>query len=413
MNDAVATNVLVTSDAKTSSNHWELYTKQGTGAFGVYLTGMGGDFCSEASGVDSAWHYFAVQIELRRLRLYLDGRLIKDAPITPSNASASPGNIGIGCGVEPGFTCNGVIQDVRISRGVRDVTHVPQLPLLRDDRTISLWPLDGNTFTSTRTGLPETKIIPAATPAQLTPANGWPNDFTQWTRSNGGSTSNRYVSFNELTKDNVKKLTQAWVFHSGGGTARIQCNPIYVGGVLYVAASARYLCAIDAATGSEIWRFEPEKKRQRPRRRSRAPRPALFGQATGKTCRVSFLAMARGCTHLIQKPAHPGVKAFGHDGRADLPLGGTSVAPVLYKNLLVFPGFRRDVLADDVRTGAPVWTFSTLPHGTEFGATTWDSDQENHEGCNDWGGISLSTSRVASFTSPPVHPSRTFLACFI
>jgi quinoprotein glucose dehydrogenase len=391
LNSAATCNILVASDTKASGKHWELYTKQGSGNFGVYLPGMGGDFCSNVEAVDFAWHYFAAQIEPNRLRMYLDGKLVKDAPITSTGLPAVPGDIGIGRLVEPGFACDGVIQDVRVSRGVKDVTQTPQLPLLHEDATIALWPLDGNTEASTRSSLPETKIIPAATHEQLTPANGWPNDFTQWTRSNGGSTSNRYVSFNELTKDNVKRLTQAWVFHSGGGTASVQCNPIYVDGILYVAASGRYLCALDAATGQEIWRFEPEKCAK-----GLEDVPARRGLLywAGDKDNVPRIVFSDGpWLYALNPKTGAPVKAFGHGGRTDLPPGGTSVAPVLYKNVLIFPGFHRDVLADDVRTGAPVWTFSTLPQGTEFGATTWDSDQEIHEGCNDWGGISLDESR--------------------
>jgi quinoprotein glucose dehydrogenase len=391
LNNAASYNILVTSDPKASSLHWELYTTQGDGVFGVFLPGMGGDFRSTTRVADSAWHYFAMQLEPGRLRMYVDGKMVRDSPITAPTLAPVAGDIGIGKLVEGPFGCNGCLQDVRISRGVRDVTQVPILPLLHDADTLELWPLDGSTQPGTLTSLPEFRTIPAATRDELTPANGWPSDYTQWTRSNGGSTSNRFVSFHELTKQNVKRLTQAWVYHPGDGSANVQCNPIFVDGLLYVATAGLHLCAIDGATGKEVWRFEPTKNgnglEDVPARRGLCYWPGDKDNAP----RVIF-SDGPWLYALDPKTGAP-VSSFGHGGRADLPAGGTSVAPVLYQNLIIFPGFANNVYADDVRTGAPVWTFNTLPHGIEFGATTWDADSESHEGCNDWGGISLDESR--------------------
>ena len=402
LHDAQNYNILVTSDTKSSSDHWELYTTQGDGMFGVFLPGMGGDFRSTAHVTDETWHYFAMQLEPTRLRMYVDGKLVKDAVITPPTAPVVPGDIGIGRLVEGPLNCNGYVQDVRISRGVKDVSQVPILPLLREADTLELWSMDGSVQPAApgvSAGLPEFKTIPAATHDELSPANGWPpaSDSTQWTRSNGGSTSDRYASFTEINKQNVKTLTQAWIYHSNDGSANVQCNPIFVDGLLYVATPGFHLCALDGATGKEVWRFTPEKQgnglQDVPARRG-----LLYWAGDAQDPPRVLFTMGTWMYALDPKTGKP-VTPFGQNGRAPLPGSGVSVPPVLYKHSIICPGFDRDVYAYDVRTGAPLWDFNTQPHGTEFGSATWDSDAEEHDGCNDWGGMCLDESRGIAYVA--------------
>ncbi|MEJ1974087.1 MAG: hypothetical protein WDM96_17015 [Lacunisphaera sp.] len=79
--------------------------------------------------------------------------------------------------------------------------------------------------------IPLYKTIPPATPAELTPANGWPSntDYRQWTRSSGGPTSNRFSALHQITPENVRRLEVAWTYHSADGEGNIQANPVAVG----------------------------------------------------------------------------------------------------------------------------------------------------------------------------------------
>ncbi len=387
-------NILVASDAKASSQHWELCTQKDTGFFGAFLPGMGGDFASSKAICDGHWHDVAMILESNRVRLYVDGEMVKDSPLTAPTGTPRPGDVGIGKLVEGGFGCDGDLQDVRISRGVRDVSQVSVEPLQRDATTLELWPLDGTSDPAPpgiSTGLPMYKVIPAATPAQLTPANGWPpaSSYTDWTRSNGGSTSNRYVSHTEINKANVAQMTQAWVYHSKDGVMDIECNPIFVDDMLFVPTAGLSMVALDGATGREVWRFKPEKQgnglEDVPARRGLI----YWAGDAANPGRILF-TMGTWIYALDPKTGQP-VTSFGQGGRAPLPRGGSSVAPVIYKNVLIYPGFTNGVFGYDVRTGQKLWTFNTLPRGREFGAATWDTDQR--DGANDWGGISLDESR--------------------
>src|SRR5258705_11612776 len=66
-----------------------------------------------------------------------------------------------------------------------------------------------------REKLPLYKIIPAAKPDELTPANGYPKPetFLRWHRSHGDNGGMRYSALDQINRQNVAKLEQAWIYH--------------------------------------------------------------------------------------------------------------------------------------------------------------------------------------------------------
>jgi sugar phosphate isomerase/epimerase len=135
-------NILAASDPKASSEHWELYSYAGSGVFSVFQPGRGGEVRSEVNICDGQWHYLAAILEPDRVRLYVNGKLVKDAPAQPLTGTPRPGGLAFGGLVEGGIGCDGLVDDVRISKGVREIRGVPGEPLKRDDRTIDLWNFD-------------------------------------------------------------------------------------------------------------------------------------------------------------------------------------------------------------------------------------------------------------------------------
>ncbi|HET6566932.1 MAG TPA: PQQ-binding-like beta-propeller repeat protein, partial [Rhodothermales bacterium] len=77
----------------------------------------------------------------------------------------------------------------------------------------------------------------------------------------GDKGATHYSSLTQIDKENAKNLEVAWTYHTGdlpeGNTSQIQCNPIIVDGVLYGTTPALKLFALDAATGKELWQFDP------------------------------------------------------------------------------------------------------------------------------------------------------------
>lgn len=245
--------------------------------------------------------------------------------------------------------------------------------------------------------------LPAANPADLTPANGWPApaSYTEWTRSHGGATSNRFSGLNQINRTNVDQLEVAWVYHSGDGADNVQANPIIVDGLMIVPTPGRCVVGVDAATGEERWRFDPELEGQgqeyRPARRGLVYWP---GDDTASP-RVFFTA---GEWIFAIDPATGRLHAdFGEHGRTSLP-GGSVVAGAVHERTLVIPGFQRDVFGYDTVTGELRWTFHTVPQAGEFGADTWTATDPT--GANCWGGIALDQSRgIAYFSTGSPKPN--------
>src|SRR5258708_15238478 len=85
-----------------------------------------------------------------------------------------------------------------------------------------------------REKLPLYKTIPAAKSDELTPANGYPKPetFQTWHRSHGDNGGMRYSALDQINRQNVTNLQQAWLYHSGDGSHNLQCQPIIVREIL-------------------------------------------------------------------------------------------------------------------------------------------------------------------------------------
>src|SRR5262245_57215774 len=82
----------------------------------------------------------------------------------------------------------------------------------------------------------------------------------EWPVWSGDSGARRFSALDQINRGNVSKLRIAWTFRAGDkgdrGRTTIECTPVVVDGVMYVTSPALKTIALDAATGTEIWRFD-------------------------------------------------------------------------------------------------------------------------------------------------------------
>src|SRR4028118_1134160 len=82
-----------------------------------------------------------------------------------------------------------------------------------------------------------------------------------WTDYAGDNTKSRYSTLNGINKQNVNQLKVSWTYRSGDFSqalkTTIECNPVIVDGILYASTPTLKLVALNAATGKEIWRYDP------------------------------------------------------------------------------------------------------------------------------------------------------------
>jgi len=84
--------------------------------------------------------------------------------------------------------------------------------------------------------------------------------------------------------------------------------------------------------------------------------------------------------------------------------GAATACPATFENIIVVPGFEKDVWGFDVVIGQHLWTFHTVPHPGEFGYETWD--QPESYGANCWGGMAMDEVRgIAYLTTGSAKPN--------
>ncbi len=85
---------------------------------------------------------------------------------------------------------------------------------------------------------------------------------TDWPTYLGDKERTHFSPLRQIDTTNVGQLEAAWTFHCGNlkpnARSQIQCSPIIVDGVLYATTPELMLVALDAATGRELWRFDPQ-----------------------------------------------------------------------------------------------------------------------------------------------------------
>lgn len=388
-------NILVASDTKASGAHWEIFSEAGSGQLSVYVPGLEPDHVRTGRDIcDGMWHQVTMRFAPDKITVLLDGTPVAEQREQSRGAAVVPGGLGIGRLVEGGFFCDGEIDDVRISKGIR--SSMNEDPLTADGDTLGLWNFDELSEASgpdpdayaaedpeRRAALPEFQVIPAAKPEELTPALA-KEAPTQWFRSHGNWGNTRYTRTARLTKENVGELEVAWIYHSGDGAANVQCNPVVVDGVMYAPTSGAHVVALNAATGEELWRFKPGGKP--------AFRGLTYLHERDGPARLLFHA-GDSLWALAPETGQPFL-SFGEGGR--VRTGEARVAPAVFENIVVVATYARDIAGYDLHSGTRLWTFRTIPEAGEFGADTWDDAEE---GANCWGGMALDDARGIVFVS--------------
>jgi len=251
-----------------------------------------------------------------------------------------------------------------------------------------------------------------------------------WPAPSGDAGAMRFSRAAAITRENVSSLQIAWRWQTnekngppvaGGQAARpgqFQGSPIVIGDTMYTSTPYAAVAALDARTGREYWRFDPEIWRAG--QPSNGTGLVHRGVATwaSKSERRIFINARWKLVALDAATGKP-VPSFGTNGEIDLTatlrrrvnqLHYTNTSPpVVYGNVVIVgngvgdrlrypydpPG---DVQAFDVHTGKRVWSFHTIPDAGEFGVDTWENDSWRVMGhTNVWAPMSLDEKRGLVF----------------
>src|SRR5690606_23519212 len=99
----------------------------------------------------------------------------------------------------------------------------------------------------------------AAAPAMGNPVP--PGEWHQYGRTNFGQ---RYSPLDQINLENVSELEEVWRYQTGDvklpedvGETTYQVTPLKVGNSLYLCTPHNWAIALDATTGQEKWKFDP------------------------------------------------------------------------------------------------------------------------------------------------------------
>jgi quinoprotein glucose dehydrogenase len=86
-----------------------------------------------------------------------------------------------------------------------------------------------------------------------------------WAFYGGDAGGTRYSSLKQITRENVGRLRVVWTYHTGALSpetprnqkAAFEATPVLVDGTLYLTTPFNAVIALDPATGTERWKFDP------------------------------------------------------------------------------------------------------------------------------------------------------------
>lgn len=255
-----------------------------------------------------------------------------------------------------------------------------------------------------------------------------------WPTYGNDAGGNRYSPLTQVNSNNVKNLRPVWTFRTGEletytGTnalskAAFEATPVMVGNTLYFSTPSSRVFAIDAATGKQLWTYDPKinLKNHFSEVTSRGVSvwPAQVKGKPAKAVQRIFVATIDG--RLIALNAANGkiITAFGDSGTVDLKVNlGLDVSvtspPAIINNLVItgsslgdnhsrfYP--RGTVRAFDAITGKLVWGWDPIPRdSTDPAWKTWTGPNSHTTGAaNAWSVLSVDHNRDLVFipTSSP------------
>lgn len=194
---------------------------------------------------------------------------------------------------------------------------------------------------------------------------------TEWLSYGMDYSEQRYSTATQINTSNVGKLAPAWSYQVGNGGGPQAGTPLYANGVLYGITNWSITFAVDATTGKEIWRYDPQADRT-------MTQPGRSRLCCGVNSRGIALYEGKVIVPVIDGrlqaiDAKTGkllwsVLAIPPTKEGELSSYSITMAPRVANGKIFignagaeFPPYRGYVSAFDVDNGKELWRFYTVP----------------------------------------------------
>jgi len=212
-----------------------------------------------------------------------------------------------------------------------------------------------------------------------------------WLTYYGAYNGQRYSPLDQINTENVKRIGPAWVFQAGASgliagasTYSFEAAPVVVDGVMFLSGWDGWVWALDAKTGTEIWRYKHAV-------------PFDVSLCCGNVNRGVAVAQGKvffvtANAHVLALDATTGKRVWDKT-YGDVRAGeSATVAPLVVKNMVIVGssggefGVRGHLDAFDLDTGEHQWRCYTVPKPGEPGSETWPAEGEAwaRGGANCW-----------------------------
>ena len=205
----------------------------------------------------------------------------------------------------------------------------------------------------------------------------------EWPGYHGLPSANRHSPLAQINTANASRLKPAWSYTLPHPS--LQTTPLVADGVMYVTAPNQ-VCALDSATGREIWCWNRTRNDAR-----KISGDAAKGAQRGAALLGDRVYFATDDAHVVALNRLTGALVW----QVFLPTDtvgayGSTAAPLVVGDLVVtgiaggdspLLGF---IVALKASTGEEVWRFRTIPRRGEKAAETWGGKDIEHGGGATW-----------------------------
>jgi len=236
----------------------------------------------------------------------------------------------------------------------------------------------------------------------------------EWLMAAGNYSQTRYSPLKQIDASNVNRLGLAWSYDTGSLPGTLEASPVISNGTLYATVTWGVVFAVDARTGKELWRWDPQVGHQNfPPESAGNPNKVRTGPSLCCGPGNRGVAVYGGKVYvgtldarLVALDAKTGKVVWEvqtADKNADYSITG---APLIVKGKVIIGNgggefaVRGYISAYDPETGKLIWRFYTVPgdpskpfenKAMEVAAKTWTGDGDWWKlggGGNPWNSIS-------------------------